>query len=178
MNRDEILADVESESLLIGAVKWRSRWRYFAGTLGEWTLDYPAYDPSYQPAPGDRSFRGGLLRVDQTNADQFCEVMRPYELRPEEIRSWVKERGAVNVPLMMVVDFDERKFVDGYHEAFVPKSEYVPAGWQGIDGDPYDHVPPEVSDLWRALPEPTTEPAGPARNTSKPGWLARFFGRK
>jgi hypothetical protein len=52
--------------------------------------------------------------------------MKPYELRPEEIRAWVKERGAGNVPLMMVVDFDARKFVDGYHEAFVPKS-----GWFG-----------------------------------------------
>jgi hypothetical protein len=149
MTHDELLELIMSDELLIGAVKWRSRWRFFAGTLGEWTLDYPAYDPDYRPDPGDRQFRGGLLRVDQTNADAFCAVMEPYELRPEQIRAWVKEHGAANVPLMMVVDFDALTFVDGYHEAFVPKSEYVPAGWRGIDGDPYAHVPSEVSGLWR-----------------------------
>jgi hypothetical protein len=148
VTHDEILALVLSDELLIGAVRWRSRWRFFAGTLGEWTLDYAAYDRDYSPPAGDHTFRGGLLQVDQSNADEFCTAMEPWELSRDQIRAWVKEYGARNVPLMMVVDFDTLTFVDGYHEAFVPKSQYVPAGWRGIDGDPYEYVPSDVCELW------------------------------
>jgi hypothetical protein len=149
MDGDEMLNNVLSAHLLIGAVKWRSRWHYFAGTLGEWTFDYPAYDPSYRPPPGDKTFRGGLLQVDQSNADEFCAVMKPYELNPETIARWVKQHGRGDVPLVMVADFDDRLFVHGYDEPVEPKSNYLPTGWRGIEDDPYGHVPPEISAPWR-----------------------------
>ena len=148
MARPELLDDLLSSHLLIGAVKWRSRWRYFAGTLGEWTLDYRAYDPSYTPPAGDKSFRGGLMCVDQSNADEFCAVMEPWELAPGEIADWVKHHGSESVPLVMVVDFDERLFVHGYSESVEPKSTYLPKGWQGIEDDPYKHVPSQVAAPW------------------------------
>ena len=149
MASDELLDDVLSAHLLIGAVKWRSRWRYFAGTLGEWTLDYRAYDPSYSPSVGDKSFRGGLICVDQSNADEFCVVMEPWELAPAEISVWVKQHGCDAVPLVMVVDFDKRFFVHGYSEPVEPKSDYLPNGWQGVEDAPYNHVPDAVSAPWR-----------------------------
>jgi hypothetical protein len=150
MESNDLLDDILSAHLLIGAVKWRSRWRYFAGTLGEWALDYPAYDPAYRPSPGDATFRGGLLRVDQSNADEFCAVMKPYELGTGTIARWVKQHGCDAVPLVMMADFDARFFVHGYTEPVEPRSNYLPAGWDGVEGDPYEHVPPEVSAPWRS----------------------------
>jgi hypothetical protein len=148
MSSDDLLDGVLSADTLIGAVKWRSRWRYFAVTLGEWTFDYPTYDPDYNPSPDDTRFRGGLHRVDQSNADEFCAVMKPYELDAATIARWVKQHGRDAVPLVMVADFDDRFFVHGYTEPVEPKSNYLAPGWRGVEDDPYKHVPPEVSAPW------------------------------
>jgi hypothetical protein len=157
MGSDDLLDDVLSANLLIGAVKWKSRWRYFAGTLGDWTFDYLAYDPSHRPSPADKDFRGGLLLVDQSNADAFCAAMQPYELAPATIARWAERHGADAVPLVMVADFDARFFVHGYSEPIEPKSKYLPAGWRGVEDDPHKHVPPEVSAPWQPSGEGTAD---------------------
>ena len=150
MELDELFDDVLSANLLIGAVKWQSRWRYFAGTLEEWTFDYATYDPSYRPSPDDKSFRGGLLLVDQSNADAFCAVMKPYELESPTVARWVKEHGPDAVPLVMVADFDNRSFIHGYTEPVEARSNYLAPGWRGLEDDPYKHVPREISAPWRS----------------------------
>lgn len=89
-----------------------------------------------------------MLVVDETNAEEFCAAMQPYELQAEDIRRCVKAYGATNVPLMTVVDFDTRTFIWGCNEPFDPKHEYVPTGWEGKEEDPYLYVPANVRALW------------------------------
>jgi hypothetical protein len=147
MTNNEIWESLSSVALL-GAVHLHGQWRMYAGTLGEWTLDYPAYDPSWKPSEEERmQFRNGLLRVDNDNAAEFCEALQEYEVKPEVLQNWmVNEDGGV--PLFIVVDFDKRLFVYGYTEPIEPKSDYVPAGWTGIEDDPLNYVPLEISRLW------------------------------
>jgi hypothetical protein len=49
MQEEELLQDVLTTYLLLGAVCLHAKWRVYAGTEGEWTLDYPAYDPDDVP---------------------------------------------------------------------------------------------------------------------------------
>lgn len=49
--------------------------------------------------------------------------------------------------LMVCVDIEKRLYVNGYFE--LPFEDYVPDGWVGRFGDPYDFVPEYISERWR-----------------------------
>lgn len=134
---------------LIGAVKHKSQWRFFAGTIAEWNLDYASYDPGYDPSKSSYLFRGGLLTVDETKADAFCIAMSEHELSHDDVRSLVAEKGAEKVPLTVVVNFDEKLFVNGFYDLAI--EEYVPTGWRGVFDDPLKYVPDEVRAIWQPL---------------------------
>jgi hypothetical protein len=55
--------DVDIDDL-IGAVKYNSEWRFFAGVLAEWVMDYKKYDPSFSPSEEDNTFRNNILVVN------------------------------------------------------------------------------------------------------------------
>jgi hypothetical protein len=133
---------------IIGAVKLDSRWRFYAGTVGEWILDYLSYDPSAS-SRSEHPFRDGLLVVGNSNADAFCRAMQPYQLSEADVRALIRLRGGNNFPLGVVVNFDEKLFVNGCSE--IPLHEYVPNGWTGVEGNSYDHVPNEVRSLWESI---------------------------
>src|SRR5689334_7558961 len=118
MQEHELLHEVLTDSFLLGAVRLNERWRVYAGTLAEWTLDYPSYDPDNEPrSEEDRmSFRNGLWYVDENNAEEFCEAMQAYEIPLGVLRHWIAQKEANAVPLLMLVDFDNRLFVHGYSE--------------------------------------------------------------
>ncbi len=130
----------------LGAVKLSMKWRIFAGYIGEWILDYPSYDPEIKDAEQRSEFRGGVLIVDEKTAEQFCGAMSEHEFTLTEIEALIKQRGAENVPLTVVVDFDNKLFVNGYYDRSI--EEFVPVGWQGIFGDPLQYVPAGISSLW------------------------------
>lgn len=131
---------------LIGAVHHQGNWRLFSGTVAEWILDYPRYDPGFKSVQGEAVFRNNLLRVDETNAAEFCEAMEPYELFAEDVRRLVETGEAVNWPLMVVINFDNKVFVNGFSE--VPIHEYVPAGWTAYEDIASEHVPESIRALW------------------------------
>lgn len=131
---------------LIGAVKHDSNWQFFAGTVAEWILDYATYDPSFDPDKSSVTFRGNLLQVDESNAAQFCEAMKPYELTTLDLQQLVEEEGANNWPLTIVVDFTRRTYVNGFSE--IPLHKYIPNTWKGHEGNPLDYVPEDIRSLW------------------------------
>ena len=133
---------------IIGAVRLSSRWRFYAGTVAEWILDYRSYDPS-DPSKWEHPFRNGLLVVDSSNSEAFCQAMQAYQLSEDDIRELVRLRGGNNFPLGVVVNFDEKLYVNGYSE--IPLHEYVPDGWIGVEGNPYDYVPAEVRSFWAPI---------------------------
>lgn len=130
----------------LGAVRVNGKWHFFADFVGEWILDYPAYDPDYEPSQWSYKFRNGLLVVDETNANEFLEAMRAQELSFENVKKLVAEKGKEQIPLTYVVDFDERKFVDGNSERDI--AEYVPKNWTGIEDTPLKYVPDEIKSVW------------------------------
>jgi hypothetical protein len=149
MPDEEILEHLLTAHLLLGAVNLRGQWRLFAGSVGEWTLDYPACDPGWEPSENERlEFRSGLLVVDVHNADEFCAAMQPYEVTTKTLVGWMQRVGQAAIPLTFVVDFDRRLFVHGYDEPIEPRGQYIPPSWTGIVDDPLDHVPAEIKDLW------------------------------
>lgn len=140
--------DVDPDDL-IGAVKFNNRWRFYAGLVGEWILDYYLYDPEYKfddLEDGSPVFRNNLFFVDEHNADEFCKAMNPYLLSTEEVYELLKKRGAANFPLYVVVNFDEQIYVNGYSE--LPMHEYVPATWKSVEDSPYKYVPADIAHLW------------------------------
>jgi hypothetical protein len=147
---ENIFEDVYSGNLLLGAVKLEGTWRVYAGTIGEWTLDYPAYEPESEDAPPEelQYFRSGLLRVDENNAKAFCAAMKEYEVPLDALKRWIEKEGVNNIPLLMLVDFDNRLFVHGYSEPIEPTSNYIPSGWTGIVGNPLYYVSEEIRHLW------------------------------
>ena len=131
----------------LGAVKLHARWRFFAGYIGEWILDYQSYDPESNQAQWRSQFRGGLLRVDEKDAEQFCRVMSEREFTLAEVKALVEAQGPEKLPLTVVIDFDERLFVNGYYDRSI--EEYVPPGWRGIFDDPLRYVPSEICSVWQ-----------------------------
>lgn len=130
----------------LGAVKVEGNWHFFADFVGEWILDYPAYDPDYDPSQWDYKFRNGLLTVDETNAEEFLKAMQEQELSLDSVKKLVAEKGEDKIPLTYVVNFDERIFVDGNSERDIV--EYVPVNWKGIEDTPLNYVPDEIKAVW------------------------------
>lgn len=134
---------------LIGITKYRSHWQLFAGTVAEWILDYASYDPTFSPSRSEVVFRGNLLIVTEDNASGFLAAMEPYELCPEDLRAFFETANCCNWPLVVMVDFDARLYVNGFSE--IPLHEYVPTGWKGVEGDPLEYIPDRFRSIWKLL---------------------------
>ena len=96
---------------MLGAVILNATCRFYGGTTGEWRLDYAAYDPSARPS---KHFRNGILTVNETNAEEFCEAMAPFEVMLPDVVRLVKTE--VSEGLWVLVNFDDRLFVNGFTE--------------------------------------------------------------
>lgn len=132
---------------LIGITKYSSHWQLFAGTVAEWILDYTSYDPTFSPSGSDVVFRGNLLLVTENNASDFLAAMEPYRLSSEELRAFFKTANCCNWPLVAMVDFDAKFYVNGFSE--MPLHRYVPTGWKSIEGNPLEYVPEELRSIWK-----------------------------
>jgi hypothetical protein len=137
---NQILVDADE---YLGAVKIDSKWRIFHDVLGMWILDYSAYD-DYVPKLG--GWREGIMKVDQNNAAQYCRAMEAKEIPPQLIPDAISVLGG-QMPLTFVVNFDDRFFVNGWHDN-IAIHEYVPDGWKGISDNPYKHIPQELKARW------------------------------
>lgn len=49
--------------------------------------------------------------------------------------------------LTFVVNFDEKIYVSGWHDN-IALQNYVPVGWCAVEGNPYEHVPLEIRELF------------------------------
>ena len=132
---------------LVGVVKFNGAWRFFGGTVAEWILDYASYDPGFDPSRHDTVFRSNLLTVDESHADQFLVAMAPYELDPSSLERFIRANGSRAWPLSVMVDFDDRLYVNGFAE--ISLQDYLPPGWRGVEGSPLAYMPAEIRRIWR-----------------------------
>ncbi len=131
---------------LIGAVRYKSKWSIFACTLAEWILDYATYDPGFDSSKSSVEFRNNLLRVDETNAVYFLEAIQEYELTISNIEELFQKDGANNWPLTIVINFDQKEYINGFSEISIHK--YIPDSWNGFEGDPLNFLPSYIRQLW------------------------------
>jgi len=108
-------------------------------------LDYVAYDDEV-----DNKWRGGLPKVDHTNAQEFIQYLQSQSKEISSIQ--IPETENLSFPgqqalLTFVVNFDEQIFVNGWHDN-IAIEEYAPENWTAIEDDPYQYVPTTVRGLW------------------------------
>ena len=143
---------------LIGAVRVDGVWRFYATDLAHWILDYKRYDPSAEAA----GYRGRALVADVGARYAYLEVMSEFELDAADLASGIQKDGSLGWRLEIVVDFDERLYVNGWFDN-IALHEYVPAGWKGIQNFPLDFVPDQIADMWRNAPEDPPDSSAPAQ---------------
>lgn len=140
------------ETDYVGVVKFQRKWRIYYSVLEMWILDYKKYHPTYDPESSN-GWRANLLIVDHNVAEHYCQAMN--ELSREDFRRTLYEipdkdgKPMYSKPrLVFVVDFDDRLFVNGWWELIIPFHELIPEDWKGLEGDPYEHIPSDLRELW------------------------------
>jgi hypothetical protein len=129
----------------VGAVRYNGNWHFFHAPLSMWILDFASYDEEYEPKPG--GWRENLLRVDEGNAQRYIDEMHKNELQASQISFTFKAGFPNRAQLTFVVDFDDRKFINGWHDN-IAIEEYAPKGWMAEEDDPYEYVPENIKTLW------------------------------
>jgi hypothetical protein len=130
-----------------GLVRLDGVWHYVLGTLAEWILDYPAYDPSYDQTQWSDLFRSGLLRVGLEDGSAFLSAMHSGEIPVEELDSFVAFNSQERSRPRVLVDFDAGSFMSSFYD--VALEEYSGEDWQADFGDPLADVPDEIARWWR-----------------------------
>jgi hypothetical protein len=142
----------------LGLVIYQNKSMFFSEDDSWWILDYASYSPSISESENrQKYFRNGMLLVDETNAEEFLEVMKESEMLPEEVRRLVLESRELmktdededDFLLIFLVDFDKKLYVSGYFDFHVrPYEEFVPKGWTGILDNPVKYVGDDIKSLW------------------------------
>ena len=123
----------------IGAVKIRSKWRFFIGYPIEWVMDFQSYEPSYDPNNGKYIYRNNLLLVNENNADEFCVAMKENELTPNDAVDILNDIDYEFEGITFLIDFDNKFYVNGFFD--LPFEDYIPNEWTSIFGDPEEYIP-------------------------------------
>jgi len=131
---------------LLGAIRYKSDWRFFLCTVAEWILDYASYDPGHNTFQSQFVFRNNLFTINEENFSDFLEAIQEYELCLSDVENLLKYDGSNNWPLRIVIDFDEKLYVNGFPEIGIHK--YIPSNWRGLEDLPLNFVPDHIRELW------------------------------
>ena len=87
------------------------------------------------------------MKVDETNAEEFCRVMQPNELSEDELRGLIAKEGVERAEVMFVIDFDYRTYISAYFD--YPMEDYAPPGWKSSYGSTLAYLPEQIRTLWQ-----------------------------
>lgn len=119
---------------------------YVFGTDGEFILDYPNYDPSFDPIE-DAGYRGGLATVGPGDGFAFLHALRDGVFSVDQIEDFIERYGKDRVQPIFLVDFDRALLVTTFFEFAL--ENYVGPDWHTDFGDLFDHVPESIATYWR-----------------------------
>ena len=128
----------------VGAVKLNNNWRIFYADLSEWILSYESYGA---PEEDLSQWRGGLINVDENNAEEFCNFLAKHEIRLDDISKLRSQGMEQQEPLTFVVNFDGKLFVNGWRD-MLPIHTWIPKHWDSKRDLPYSYIPPSLAELW------------------------------
>lgn len=138
---------IHDDYALLGAVKYDTKWQFYYADLLMWILDYPAYNPNFNPADEMFSWRGGLEIIDSENALAFCKLLGEFEVPASKIPFVTYSSNGYKAEIYFMVNFDEKLYVSGWSEN-IALEEYIPNGWIGKFDDPYLYIPEEIKKSW------------------------------
>lgn len=133
---------------LLGAIFLEGKWRFFAGILGEWILDYNKFDSSFKDRANRKTFRAGIVQLNRINALLYFQALQEREFSMEEVQEMVTKYREDEDPIRLdvVIDFDRQVLVNGYFD--YPIEDYAYADWNSYFGDVYGYIPNEISRIW------------------------------
>lgn len=136
------LASIE----LPGLVSVRGAWFYVLGTIAEFVLDYPSYDPSYNPSEWDHEFRGGLLCVSPEDGFAYLAQLSEQAFGLSAMDGFIALNGPGRSRPVVLIDFDRKKYVSTYFDQ--PMQDHAGTGWVSEFAEPLGHAPTEVAQYW------------------------------
>ncbi len=128
-----------------GLVTIRGAWFFVIGTDAEFILDYPSYDPEYDPVD-DASFRGGLAVVRPQDGFAYLQAMNDRVFAIDDINSFIEQQGAERVQPIVLIDFDHARFVSTFF--VLPLEDHAGTDWESAYDDLFNYVPDHIAAHW------------------------------
>lgn len=129
-----------------GLVTIRGAWFFVVGTDAEFILDYPSYDPRYDPVE-DANFRRGLAVVRPQDGFTYLQAMNDDGVYPiDDIPSFIDQHGAERVQPIVLIDFDNARFVSTFFD--LPLEDHAGTGWESTYEDLFNYVPHHIAAHW------------------------------
>lgn len=132
---------------ILGMITLNGVTSFYLGEPAEWVMDYQKYDPTYNPQDWNYIFRGNILYVDENNAQSFIDTMGEYQLKEDEIESFLQEFDDEDIRPLVLIDFDQKNFVNNFYDISFEK--YIPRHWKGIFDDPLKYVDKRFIKSWK-----------------------------
>ncbi|MEL6984098.1 MAG: hypothetical protein AAFO29_16860 [Actinomycetota bacterium] len=129
-----------------GLVTIRGAWYLVVGTHAHFILDYPGYDPSYDPVE-NATFRGGLAVVAPDDGFAYLHALRERVFPITDIESFIDANDAERIRPIVLIDFDNAAFVSSFFD--LPMEDHAAPGWDASYEDLLDHVPDTIAAHWR-----------------------------
>lgn len=123
----------DDEGEWIGVATHNGRAFTIKGNVGEFILDYAAYDPASVAKAEVGLYRDGLVTATTETATQFLKALHATPMTRVGIRALI-ESSQDEADLLAFIDFDARRYIHSYYDLAL--EDYLPKGWHGALGDP------------------------------------------
>ncbi|MDR1339814.1 MAG: hypothetical protein LBK58_07170 [Prevotellaceae bacterium] len=142
------------EDYLVGSVKYKEKFYFYAMPVAWWILDYEKYSPSILSSKERRiNFRNGVLVVTDYNIKPYLESIQEYKLTHKELseiiyeidRKYPEEGYAY---LNFFIDFDKKEYINGFYD--IELEDYLPdESWKGKFDEPLKYLPLHLRAQWQ-----------------------------
>ena len=129
-----------------GIVKVQHAWFYVIGTTADFILDYPSYDPTYDPNQRPVPFRDGLLVVTPDDGFRYLHALREGVVPIDSLDELVAEYGPDRTRPQFLIDFDSATFASAFFDQTL--EDEVAPGWTGSYSDPMAACPISLQGTW------------------------------
>jgi hypothetical protein len=128
---------------LLGCIKYRESYGLYALPLGWWILNYYKYDTGVRLHAESSNFRNGVFNGVDSEVENFIDAIENDKVTPGDFKLAV-DASAEDRRLKFFIDFDGKRYINGYYENVEPE-EYLPDdAWRGEMGFPIEYLPNEI----------------------------------
>ena len=129
----------------------KNAWFYVLGTTADFILDYPSYDPNYDPSTRPVPFRAGLMVVTPQDGFLYLSAFEERVFAIGDLGPLIDEYGLDRTRPQFLVDFDNATFTSAFFDQALEGE--VGEGWSSSYSDPIAASPPHVQSIWPPFDE-------------------------